>query len=251
MHEEYFRPVPGTDTAVLFIHGIVGTPNHFRDLIPLVDQVPQEWAVYNVLLPGHGGTVSDFGKSSMKQWKKYVREVFEKLAGEHEKVIIVGHSMGTLFAMQLALERPEKVPFLFLLAVPMRPWLRISAISNSLRLVFGCIRKDHPREKAIQIACGSESTPLLWKYIPWVPRFIELFAEIGKTEKNMGGLAVPCAAWQSQKDELVSIASRKVLEKSGVEVHILPESSHFYYAPEDRALVIEDFLKRIEKSRLG
>lgn len=56
-HREYVRIVPGAKTAVLFMHGIVGTPNHFRDLLPLVDLVPDDWSVYNVLLPGHGGTV--------------------------------------------------------------------------------------------------------------------------------------------------------------------------------------------------
>ena len=40
-HREYRRIVSGADTAVMFLHGIVGTPNHFRDLIPLVDLVPK------------------------------------------------------------------------------------------------------------------------------------------------------------------------------------------------------------------
>ena len=30
-HAEYKRMVPGADTAVLFVHGILGTPNHFRE----------------------------------------------------------------------------------------------------------------------------------------------------------------------------------------------------------------------------
>ena len=36
MHEEYIRDVPGSDTAVLFIHGILGTPNHFRRFLSLI-----------------------------------------------------------------------------------------------------------------------------------------------------------------------------------------------------------------------
>ena len=125
-HKEYIRIIPEADTAVLFVHGIVGTPNHFITQIPLVDLVPENWSVYNVLLDGHGKGVEDFSRTSMKKWKEQVWRIFEQLAEEHDRVIIAAHSMGTLFAMQLAILHPEKVPFLFLVAVPMRPWVRQS-----------------------------------------------------------------------------------------------------------------------------
>lgn len=242
LHEEYIRLIPGAKTAVLFLHGIVGTPNHFRDLLPLVQSVPEEWSVYNLLLPGHGGSVKDFGKSSMKQWKEKVWKVFENLAEKHERVIIVGHSMGTLFAMQLAREYPEKIPFLFLIAAPMRPGLRLFGIVNVLRLAFGQIREDKPLEVATRMVCGVDANPWLWQYIPWIPRFFELFHEIYITEKQMGGLAVPCVAYQSRKDELVTNFSRGVLVKSGVvEVHELLNSTHFYYDPDDTLEVCAAF----------
>ena len=74
-HQEYIRLVPGAKTAVLFIHGIMGTPDHFLDLIP---HVPRDWSVCNILLPGHGKSVSDFGASSMDQWRSRANQVFEK-----------------------------------------------------------------------------------------------------------------------------------------------------------------------------
>lgn len=247
-HREQVRIVPGADAAVLFLHGILGTPNHFVTQIPLVDLVPETISVYNVLLPGHGDTVEGFSHSSMKQWKGYVWSVFQKLSETHRNVILVGHSMGTLFAMQLALEHPEKVPFLFLIAAPMRPWVRAYGAVNCLRLVFGQVREDRPFEVATRDVCGVVTTRKLWKYIGWVPRFLELFVEIYRTEKVMGNLTVPCVAWQSEKDELVSNFSRRVLEKSGVmEVNNLPESSHFYYHPADRETVCADFFVRISK----
>lgn len=246
-HQEYVRIVPGADTAVLFVHGIVGTPNHFRDLIPLVELVPADWSIYNVLLVGHGKTVKDFSKASMRKWKTQVWSIFEDLAKKHERVILVGHSMGTLFAVQLALEHPEKVPLLFLIAVPMRPGLRLSGMVRVLRMVFGLTREDVPIEVATRDVCGVETTRKLWKYLGWIPRFLELFGEIARTEKVMGGLRVPCVAYQSEKDELVRNKSRKILEGSGVaEVHNLMKSTHFYYDPEDQKTVQDDFSKRIQ-----
>ena len=44
-HQEYRRIVPGADMAVLMIHGIVGTPHHFDNLLPLI---PENWSVVNL-----------------------------------------------------------------------------------------------------------------------------------------------------------------------------------------------------------
>ena len=243
-HEAYKRMVPGADTAVLFLHGIVGTPNHFRDLIRLVELVPENWSVSNILLDGHGGTAADFAASSMAQWKETVRRAFEELADKHEQVVVVGHSMGTLFSVQLALEHPEKIPFLFLLAVPMRPGVRLTMMRDSLLMVFGKLKPDHVLWKA----AGVSTTRRLWKYLGWLPRFLELFREINRTERVLPELRVPCVAWQSQKDELVRNAARKVLVGSSVmEVHNLMNSTHFYYDPKDREQVQQDFMKRIKE----
>lgn len=241
-HPEMKRNVPGAKTAVLFIHGIVGTPRHFRDVLPLESVVPEHWTLYNIRLPGHGGSVEEFGRSSMNRWKRYVRDVFDELAESHEKIVLVGHSMGTLSALQLAVEIPEKVAGLFLLACPMRPCLRFSGIGNMLRLTFGKVREEYPVEAATRDACGVEPTGRIWRYISWIPRFLELFAEVGRTKKLLPRLGRPCVVWQSRRDELVMAASRRVLEKAGTMwVGELPDSTHFYYAEEDRSLLLREF----------
>lgn len=247
-HPETRRILPDAKYAVLFLHGIVGTPNHFRIVLPLEDLVPPDWSVINVRYPGHGGSVTGFGKSNINQWRAHARAAFLQLAQTHEKILIVGHSMGTLFAMQLALEFPEKVASLFLVAAPMRPWIRAYGAVNCLRLAFHRIREDHPMEVATRNVCGVDANPYVWQYIPWLPRFVELFVEIARTEKVMGDLKVPCVAWQSGIDELVSNRSTQVLVKSGVmEVHELPDSSHFYYAPGDQKRLRNDFLSRLKQ----
>lgn len=247
-HEETRRIVPGAGYAVLFLHGIVGTPNQFRLLLPLEDLVPPDWSVYNIRYPGHGGEVGDFGRSRMDQWRSHARLAFLELAEKHEKVLIVGHSMGTLFAMQLAQEFPEKVSALFLVAAPMRPWVRLFCMANCLRLAFGIIREDKPYEASFQIACGVRPTPLVWRYFSWIPRILELFGEIHRTEKILDQITVPTIAWQSVKDDLVSNFSAPVLRRSGtILVHELPDSTHFYYAQKDEKLVCEAFTNAIKK----
>ena len=68
-HREYKRIVPEAEKAVLFIHGIISTPNHFKDFVELV---PCNISVFNLLLDGHGKAVNDFARSSMKKWERSI-----------------------------------------------------------------------------------------------------------------------------------------------------------------------------------
>ena len=247
-HLEYKRIVPKADTAVMFIHGIVGTPDHFRSLIPLEQLVPDCWSVHNVLLPGHGGSADDFAASSRDAWKKHVWNAFHELAKDHERIIIVAHSMGTLFALRLASEYPEKIGFLFLLGVPLRPHLRIGMAFDSVRMVFGILPGDHVLWKA----GGVKLTRKIWKYLGWLPRFLDLFMEIHEAEKILNKLNVPCVAWQSKKDELVSNRTGKVLEiHRTIDLRNLPNSTHYCYDTLEMNEILEDFSGRIKKLSHG
>lgn len=139
IHKEYIRNVAGSKIAVLMIHGIVGTPAHFHDLMPMI---PENCTIHNILLDGHGKTVKDFGASSMKKWKVQVKSELDELFKGHEKVIIVAHSMGTLLAIQEAIEHSDKIAKLFLLAVPLKPKVKISTYLASFRVYCGKIKPD-------------------------------------------------------------------------------------------------------------
>lgn len=220
--------------AVLFIHGICGTPEHFRAVISLEPLVPQRWSVVNLCLPGHGGSVEEFAHSSRAAWESHAQAAFQRLAREHERIYLVGHSMGTLLCLLLAAEYPEKVGGVFLLNVPMVPFVRPRAVSACLRLCFGKLRKDNPRDMALLAACGITSTRKLWKYIPWIPRFLDLLVLIGKTRKGLGCISVTGQVWQSCRDELVANGSAGILrEKTSLPVVEMEDSGHFYYTPED------------------
>ena len=134
------RKIPGSNTAILCIHGILGTPDHFSELIK---RVPDEWSIYNILLDGHGKNVKDFAITSMRKWENQVDELLKELSGEYENIMIVGHSMGTLLAIDSALKYP-KVKMLFLLALPLRVAPKISVFTNALRVAFERVPEDKP-----------------------------------------------------------------------------------------------------------
>lgn len=233
-HAPYSRQGTGRN-AVLLIHGIAGSPAHFRDLIPVI---PDAFSIYNILLDGHSGNVENFSRSSMKKWKAQVNTTLKDLFAHHENVVIVAHSMGTLFAVQAAIAHPDRIPRLFLLNVPTRPWVRPSTWYTSLRVAFG--KLDRPADRAMRGETALDLTPKLWKYIGWAPRMVELLCECGKTKKLLPELRIPTQVFQSRIDELVSFRSCRDLQNHpSIRLSVLEASGHFVYGPSDTAFLQE------------
>lgn len=237
-HQPYRRIVPDSDTAVVFVHGIVGTPDQFQPLLPLV---PEHWSVDNLLLPGHGGSVQDFSRSSMAAWRAHVAAHIDDLAVTHQHILLVGHSMGTLFCIGEAIKRPTQIAGLFLLAAPLRIGLKPSAIRQSLQVAFNIPRKTEAAQAAFR-ACSIAATPKLWQYLGWVPRYLELFQASRQGRQQISQVAVPTVAVQSQQDEMVSLRScRHWKGLDRVTVHLLPRSRHFFYHSDDLPVLQQYF----------
>lgn len=231
-HGPYTREVESATTAVLMIHGIAGTPAHFRELIPVI---PETMSVYNILLDGHGGSVKDFARTSMKKWKDQALGAVTELSQRYEKLYIVAHSMGTLFAIRAAIEQPEKIRGLFLLAVPSRPWVRFSTWCTSVQLALG---KENERTRILGDACSIRLQRNLLSYIGWIPRFWELLMEVRKVRKLLPQLNTPTMSFQSKVDELVSARSIGDLEVHPViQNTVLYDSGHFAYGEQDILLL--------------
>lgn len=235
MHEQYIRKVPGSDMAVLLIHGIVGSPDHFLPFIPLF---PDNWSVYNILLDGHGKDGKAFAATSMKKWKAQVFSVVEEILESSDRVMIVGHSMGCLLAVEAAVRYPDRVAQLFLLSIPLRLRIPMSTVAATLRIAAGKVRPQDTLALTMQADGGVALEPGFWKYIPWTPRFLELLLEMAHVERLLPKLTVPAEAYHGIHDALVSGKSCNVLKKkAGVSCTVLPESDHFRYADGDLSLL--------------
>lgn len=243
-HKEYKKLVPGADTAILMIHGIIGTPNHFLPFIPLI---PGEYSVYNLLLDGHGGNVKDFSCTSMSKWEQQVSVAIKELAISHKQIYITAHSMGTLFAIEQAISCPA-VKRLFLLAVPIRIRLRPVLIKNVLKVYLGRVNEHDTLAVATQDSCGISLCKNPFAYLGWIPRYLELFCKISKTKKLLPQLSLPCCAFQSRLDEMVSPKAAGCLSAhSAMEVYELEQSTHFYYPPDELALLKSAFLRFLKQ----
>lgn len=245
-HKEFRRIVPGADIAVLMIHGIAGTPNQFRDLLPLI---PEGISVHNLLLDGHGKTVVDFSKTSMSKWEQQVDRAVAQLLLSHKQILLVAHSMGTLFALEQAVKQPG-VAGLFLLAAPLKIWLRPRMYANAFQVYLGKIKPEDIIANATKDSYGIGPDRNLLHYIGWIPRYLELFAKIRETREIIPAVNTPCQVFQSRKDEMVAAgAERYFKENPSITVTCLADSGHFYYGDQDLALLkkaFRDMLKQLE-----
>ena len=246
-HREYKRIHPNATAAVLFVHGIVGTPNHFAEF---VSRGPEGMSVHNLLLDGHGGDVRDFSHTSMQKWEEQVKNAVDELCLTHSKIYIVAHSMGTLFAIDRAIEN-EKVKGLFLLAVPLKIAPKPRMVSNLCKVYFDKIDPNDEVALAAKRCYGIAQDKNPFHYFGWLPRYFELFAKARKTRTRIQKLKTSCRAYQSARDELVSGASAKwLLKNENISVILLQNSGHYYYVTEDFDFLLnefENFLNQIDQ----
>lgn len=240
----YIRQVENAKTAVLMIHGIVGSPIHFKDLLPLI---PDDWSIYNILLDGHGKEVEDFSHTSMAKWQAQVEQQLNQLRATYEQVLIIGHSMGALLSLQQAIRCPDQIMGLFLLNVPFCPFVRPSTFGNSIKAARGS-KNPSPAVQAILSATSVNLTKKFRKYIGWIPRFWELLVQIRRTRKMLPQLQVPTLTFQSRRDELVSFRScRHLTGHPYITNFVLEKSGHFGYHEDDLQTLQAQLKNMIQK----
>lgn len=247
-YSEYIRINESASTAVLMVHGIISSPRHFDWMISVI---PEEWSVCNILLDGHGGRVKDFSKTSMKQWKEQVGSWLERLSEQHSSIIVVGYSLGTLLTIELA-EKYPKIKGMLLLNPPLKVALNPVMIKRSTCFSFGKVNRDNPAELAMYEDLSIALEPYLWKYLGWIPQFIQLLVLCRQCRDKVSQLKMPCYVLFGKKDELVSLKSKKYFdENSLVEYEIFENSGHCYYEPEFKKAATKSFENLVRKIKHG
>ncbi len=243
-HKTYKKEVPGGSTAVLFIHGILGSTEHFERFIP---KLSKQVSVFNILLAGHGGTVSDFGKVSMAIWKEQAAQEAVHICKSYENLYIVAHSMGTFFAMEAAKAHADRVKGIILLQTPLVIGVKPAAAINTFKSFFNIFNEDET-SRAYRAAHSVTLNYKVWEYVSWIPRYIELFRESKRARTTISEITTPCMIFQAKKDELVSMKSVKYIpETSNIKLCILENSAHFIYDKDDEKAMADAILNMVKE----
>ncbi len=240
-HLEYNYKSKTSDTVIVFIHGIQGSPLQFDFMI---EKLNGTYSIENLLLPGHGKTAREFIKSNIIQWQNYIDERVKKLQQKYKNIILVSHSMGCLLSVQATISYPQHIRGLFLIAMPLNIHISYSCIKNNLIVAFS---KNERNEIILAARKGnsiSVSNP--FEYLAGTPRYVELLKKSKSIREQIKTLELPILIVQSANDEIVSNKSLHHVEnRQNIQVVIASNSGHYYYSQEDKEQIsntLKDFI---------
>ena len=237
MHNPICKKYNYADCAVVFIHGFMGSPNQFTDLAEAVYNIGCTYA--SVLLPGHGGGVDEFTKFGVCDWQRHVQNEIDKIKRDHEKIFLVGHSMGGLLALNASLVKDNNISGVVLIATPLKTYfLNPKSLLRKLRLLL--LPKNN-EIKSAYIKSNSVAAKKFWYFPLAVKPVINFYRLVGQTKKRLAEIMVPVCMFYSKNDETVSYKSAGILyEKlSGTQKTVvsLDKSWHAFYVEDERRII--------------
>jgi pimeloyl-ACP methyl ester carboxylesterase len=109
-HDVAYR-VAGSGPPLLLVHGMAGSASTWRYVMP---ELARDHTVIAPDLPGHGRSAKGRGDYSLGSLASNLRDLLVTLG--HERVTIVGQSLGGGVAMQFAYQYPERCDRLVLVS---------------------------------------------------------------------------------------------------------------------------------------
>lgn len=219
--------VAGRGPPVLALHGWGGTPLE----VELVTDVARELglASHAPLLPGHGTHAAELGRTGFADWAGAARAALEDLTSEHGPAIVVGLSMGSLVAMQLAVCHPEPVLALGLLSNA--AWLHAPFPTLALRAVDRLHLPDFNMPKAGADIADPEArkTHVTYGTQP-IHSAIEVMRAGERLRRALGHIRVPTLVVHAKRDRVCPVRNaHRVHARLGTadkRLVILPRSRH-------------------------
>lgn len=105
----------GGDTGILLIHGYAASSLTMKPIAYALNK--SGFTVYCPLLPGHGTTTEDLEKVCIENYYDYIEKAYKTLHKKTSKIVVVGHSLGSLLAIRLA--KNHKLEAVILISPPL------------------------------------------------------------------------------------------------------------------------------------
>lgn len=253
-------------TAVLFVHGITGTPTEMKffarqfELSGFTIACPQ--------LKGHCGTFSELKWSRWEDWLESLRRCCLFLNQHFEKVFIVGLSLGAILGFKLSLMHDLKIDGIVALSptlffdgwnVSTTQWLIGAAVVFS-PLRYICTFKDGPpygikdeymRNRVMKILNGRKevSKQIGHMQVPALTMY-ETVRLIRSVKKDLNKIKAPVLMVHSREDDLASLKNPDYLKKhlgsARVETLFIDDSYHVIPLDHKRDEVAQQAIQFIE-----
>jgi len=228
----YLELGAGAGVPVLLVHGFGADLNSWMFTQPAVSEGRRTIALD---LPGHGGSTKDVGTGDAGTFVAVVENALDALGVE--RVHLVGHSMGGAIAAMVAVQKPEQVASLTLIAT--------AGLGPEINAAFieGFVRASRRRD-AVEVLNLLVHDPALvsrtmvedvlrYKRIDGVTTALDAIAHTwfagGRQAYDVlagvTGLAAPVQVIWGRNDRIVPVAHAEALA-SRVPVHIVDAAGH-------------------------
>jgi carboxylesterase len=186
--------------GVLLLHGFGDTPQTLSLLARRLHK--SKYSVLVPLLPGHGRTMRAFTNSRADEWINAAARSFREMRQRHDRISVVGLSMGGALAVLLGAEVSD-IPALVLIApyLGMPRQVRFGAATHWLwGWLAGEINARSPRsihdpiEREKNLAYGAVTGRALF----------ELSKVVSRAREALGRVTAPTLIIQSREDPRVS-----------------------------------------------
>ncbi len=94
-----------SDTAILLLHGLTGSPFEMHKYGKMLAN--EGYDVFCPVLPGHCEGAEGLKGHTWQEWKDFAIKQFDCLAGKYDKVYISGLCLGAVLGLAVAQERPN------------------------------------------------------------------------------------------------------------------------------------------------
>ena len=188
----------GGPVAALLIHGLTGAPPEMR---PLGDYLATHGlSVSAPLLPGHGTRPEDLQHISWEDWYQHVESCYRQLAAGHQRVLVVGFSLGALLALHLAANYPAAGVAALSPALMVRDWK--APLAKYLKALIRSVPKDLDPEHS-DLADKSVYSQF-WQYPCWPTESAYQLSRLQKVVRSeLGRIEIPAFVAYSTADAAI------------------------------------------------
>ena len=241
----------GRAPCVVAFHGFTGTAGELRDLLGAVGGAG--YALDAALLPGHGTSAEQLQDLTFDDWLVASRRRVRMAIETHGRVVLLGYSLGSMVAMQIASERPEGLAGLIVMSnsltlgassrVPLGLWSRSRRPMPDLYLV-----KPRPGELVDRT---HEDDFVTYDRHP-LRAALEVYRAGARVREVVGRIACPTLIQHGRRDHVCpwhsAIGIAPLLGTSDVAVALYEKSAHVLGWDGERADVAREmltFLRRV------
>jgi carboxylesterase len=240
----------GDDPCVVAFHGFTGTTSEIRPVLERV--LGAGYAVHAPLLPGHGTQPASLQEQTWEAWVTAMEAELRVAQRRHRKIVLLGFSLGSLVALELAARNPDKLVGLVVLgnAISLTPPVEAALAFVDKRgwklpdwyllKMWSADVRDREQKKRI---ASYDRDPLR--------AALEVYRAGRHVAQRLADVRVPTLICHGAKDRVCPVANASfVAERLGtkdVTTKVYRRSAHLVGADVDRTEVAGEVLRFVDR----